>query len=482
MKAKREIISAVSLAGLVMFLIILSMRLWKYDLNVPFYYVSDEAQKGYEMVQRVCSAAPDELFSTAVDYGISDVSDIPMYFFSPLYILEIKIVYSIVKSIGMALNLVFLINIYLTAFVSYAVMRKLKLSNFTSILASAVFALSSFVFVQETYYNGMSMCCFVPLALLMCVWVMEDETFFDVGSGFIRNKRTIASLIFMVLIAATGSGYYLLFTCIMLFIAGVSVLIKTKKIKAVIAPLALSFEAVVLWVLYTIPLLTGSADVAYIDGNAIEQSEVLGLKLFQFFVPNGSAHINMLADYIQKYAEKTIYLNENAGAYLGPVGIVGFVILVLTMLTAMNQKSRLWISENGGERMRLYCELLLGLMLFGETGGFGTMAVLFTGIRLVAFNRVCIFIAFICIIAAAMLLDLILKKLSDVFSEKKVLNRLIRFAFAMCTFGFVCLSVLTQMPDRNINYMERSAAKYELESGVVNNTTWTELGKQVNGL
>lgn len=461
MKVKSEVISVISLAGLVAVLIILSMRLWNYDLAVPFYYSYSGADKGFHMAETVCTSGLGDILSASYAEGAASISDIPMYFFSPLYIIELKFMYAIFGKIGMALNLVFFLNIYLTALVSYTVMRKLQLSCFTCVLASAVFAMSSFGFVQETYYNGMSLYCFVPLAVLMCLWILEDEEFFRFGKDFFKNKRTVAAMIFMMLIAVTGSGYYLLFTGVILLVAGVSAWFKTGRIKAMAASLVLVLEAVVLQVIYLIPYLAGSG-VSYVNNNVIEQSEILGLKLFQFFIPAGSLGIKSISDYMEEYAATSLYVNENTGSYLGLVGLVGFVILILALLLALNPQHKSEHGKNSYMRVRFYAELTLGLILLGETGGFGTMLVLLTGTRLVAYNRVSIFIVFISIVVAAMLLDWLLEKVAGIFKKKAVLNRLVRIGFCVGVVGFACLSVLTQVPEMFLVHADQSTIEYHM--------------------
>lgn len=410
---KKEVIGAVCLVGFFTVLLIVSIRMWRLDMSIPFFYGFEGSKEGFNIVSSICDGS---MGTVPVEY-------------SPLYVWELRILYAVTGSVGYALNWSFLMNLCITAAVTYVVLKKLKISVFASIMAAVSFALLSYGFVQESYYSGMSMCCFIPLGVWLCIWIFEEQQPFS-------GKNIIIPLIFVALIGLTGGGYYLFFTCIMILTAGVSALLKTKRMNALWSGLALTGEAVIIQIILSI-------GHPYIQGD-IEKSEVLGLKIFQFFVPTNSLKIGMFEEYMQDYNTKSIYINENAGSYLGIIGIIGFVMLVLTLLVSMNNK-------NTSERVRLYSEVMLVLIFVGEIGGIGTLLVVLTGTRLVAFNRVSVFIACLCIFAAAFLIDSIMSKIS---------KKLALVVFTLAVTGLTAVSVMSQVPQSFYTYTEKSAVEY----------------------
>lgn len=401
-----------------MVLLIVSTRIWRLDMNIPFFYGFEEAQEGYGIVKGICEGSIDVI---PIEY-------------SPLYVWELQLIYAITGGVGIALNISLFINMYITLLITYAVCRRLKSSIIASIVAAVCLAMSSYPVVQEFYYNGMSQIMFVPLSIWLCVWIFEADNQLSI--------KIIPPMIFIGLISITGGGYYLFFTCVIMVVAGVSALLKTRKFKSLFASGILVAEAIILEIILNI-------GHTYIRGD-IEQSEVLGLKLFQFFVPTNSIKVNMIQYYIEDYNDKSMYINENIGSYLGIVGIIGFIILIVMVLASFSNTA----ADN---RLVMYSELVVALIFVGEMGGLGTLMVLVTGMRLVAFNRVSIFIMGICVFAVAYVVDLLIAKIN-----RKWLTAIV----AVVLIGITAVSAMSQFPQMFYYYTELSAQ----ESGIATPT------------
>lgn len=404
-------------------LLIISMRIWRIDMNIPFFYGFEGAKEGLAIVSGICEG---------------NIDTIPIEY-SPLYVWELKLLYAITGGVGITLNMSLLINVYITLIITYSVSRRLKNSIVASGIAALCFSLSAYPFVQEFYYNGMNQIMFVPLAILLSVWIFEEENPLNV-------KKIIAPVIFIGLIGITGGGYYLFFTCIIIVVAGLSVLLKSRKYKNLISAAILVAESVVLEIILNI-------GHSFVRGD-IEQSEVLGLKLFQFFVPTNSVKVGMLQGYMDDYNGKSLYINENMGSYLGIVGIIGFVTLVVIVLISINDTKT-------DSRLVMYSEIMVALIFIGEMGGIGTLLVLLTGMRLVAFNRVSIFIMAICVFAAAYIVDWILMRLK---------NKWLKAVAGIAFVGVAMVSVMTQFPQLFYHYTELSAQEYGIETPTVQET------------
>ena len=128
-----------------------------------------------------------------------------------------------------------------------------------------------------------------------------------------------------------------------------------------------------------------------------------GLKLIMLFMPRNAHGIGIIQKAIDMYDSNTTYLNENVTEYLGIVAIIGFFILMFTLF--MNRDSAL------KKRLGALSEINIMLVLLGTTSGLGTMIAFLITDKIRGYNRISIFIEYVCILAVAMLMGAIVDKL-----------------------------------------------------------------------
>src|SRR5205823_1637784 len=90
-----------------------------------------------------------------------------------------------------------------------------------------------------------------------------------------------------------------------------------------------------------------------------------------------------------------IHVNENRDSVLGLVGVTGFVILLARLLMARSSMSLL-----GG-----LAALNVAALVLGASGGLGGLFNFLVFPQIRCYNRVCVFIAFWCLLAVGLLLD-----------------------------------------------------------------------------
>ena len=142
---------------------------------------------------------------------------------------------------------------------------------------------------------------------------------------------------------------------------------------------------------------------------SIAQEQIFGLKLMQFFVPINAHGIPNLHRLIDNYNRNSFFVNENIGTYSGIIGALGFVFLIIFLF--IKKESPLF------KRLSLLAEMNIIMAFFGITGGIGTMFTLYITNVMTGFNKISIFIAFVCILAIAFIVnEFYQKKKSKIFA------------------------------------------------------------------
>jgi phosphoglycerol transferase len=127
--------------------------------------------------------------------------------------------------------------------------------------------------------------------------------------------------------------------------------------------------------------------------------ELYGLKVADLVLPIEGHRLSPLARVAQRYRSTTPIPGEPAGA-LGIVGTVGFLALLGGFLVAALQARR----RRLGLFMYLGATLTLCLLI-ADTGGFATLISYLVSPQIRAWNRIGIFIAFVCLAGVGLLVE-----------------------------------------------------------------------------
>ena len=213
----------------------------------------------------------------------------------------------------------------ISALLSFFVFRNLKISKFMSIFGSLAFSFIPFIFIRNVSHYVLSVIYFIPLSILLCIWLYENDDLLTPTKNlkdFIRNKKNIMAIIFIILISNNGMAYYPFFTCFLIIITCISKLLKTKNIKAVI-PFVISIVLICfLLAVNLIPLIIYKSRHVFISNihRWFFEAEIAGLKI---------SHLILNPKYFFKYYSQAMLVNENKSCYLGIVGVLGFIGLIL---------------------------------------------------------------------------------------------------------------------------------------------------------
>ena len=397
-KYKNEYISLAAITAAVTVLLVYVLQLWNMDINVPISYAGGDdfslLTNAKTMTEQAWNLTADRL-GTPYVASYYDFTSSVMHNFD---LLTLKIFAMITRDAGSAMNLEYFSVFYLCAFISYFVMHELKIRNVISVCGSVVFAFSSYILMRGTGHFVLTTCYFLPLSVLLCIWVYERDDVFVFNKDFFKNKRNWVAILSIILIANNGIVYYPFFTCYMLGVTAVSKLIKTGKLRYVgkafsmIAGICVFIGIALLPVLMHI--LTSGGNSSAIVRGGVQESEMYGLKLVQLFLPVNSHGITPIQNLISAYNDNSMFVNENITSYIGLMGTLGFIILIAFVF--VRKRSAFC------ERMAFLAELNLGLILLGTVGGFGAIVSLVITDKIRGYNRISILIGYVCILGCCL--------------------------------------------------------------------------------
>lgn len=327
------------------------------------------------------------------------------------------------------MNLTFLSIFFIAGIISYFVMRNLKVNCWVNAFASSVFALSPYMLYRNIGHIVLTECYFIPLSILLCLWIYERDDVLVLDKKFFKRKINYVALLFTFLIANNGIAYYPFFTCFILMVTAVSKLIKTGKIKeglrGVVATLMVCFFVVLSILPGKIYTLVHGANSAAVDRAGFEQAELYGMKIAQLFMPvNGHG---IYDHYIDIYNDNAFLVTENSTAYLGIIGMIGFIILMLCLFSKKDTAL--------SKRLGYLSELNITMVLLGTIGGIGAMFAFFISPMLRGYNRISIFIEYACILAVALIVSSFVEKLKMRIKKKEKS----RITFNIVLYGMVTL-------------------------------------------
>lgn len=346
-------------------------------------------------------------------------------------LLIMKIFAVITGSAAAAMNLTYLSIYFMAGIISYFVMRNIKINCWINALASSVFAVSPYMLYRNIGHIVLTECYFVPLSILICLWIYERDDVLVPDRNFFKRKINYVVLFFTFLIANNGIAYYPFFTCFIFLVTAISKLLKTGKIRqglrGVIATVMVCFFVVLSILPGKIYTLINGSNSAAIDRSGFEQAELYGLKIAQLFMPvNGHGLYDKYIDY---YNDAAFLVNENSTAYLGIIGMIGFIILGLWLFARRDGKDGIL-----SKRLGYLSELNIAMVLLGTIGGIGAMFAFFVSPLLRGYNRISIFIEYVAILAVALCMD----RLVEVINAKKVLKGILIY-IVYGVFGLACI-------------------------------------------
>ncbi len=431
------------------------LKLWNADLRVPMDYKGD-ALLNQSIVKSILDYG---WYGTNPRLGApfgQELYDFPVSNGNNLHALLIAGLGLFSSDSALVTNVFFLLSFPLVTLTAYLVLRSLSLSAPVAIGCAVLFALAPFHFGRGEGQLFLSAYYTVPLAVYLVLAVFADRPLVRrrAGRSTLRylSARTLATV---AICAALGSSsiYYAAFTATLLVASGLLVSLAGRSIRPLARPAALAASIGLILTLNLSPSLVyrlrHGVDAA-VATRGPGDTELFGLKVADLLLPIEAHRLSPLAHLTERYRSTTPIPGEPAGA-LGIVGTVGFVALLAGFLVAGLQVTRRPLG------LFMYLGAILTLcLLIAETGGFATLISYLVSSQIRAWNRIAIFVAFVCLAGVGLMLERLRARL-----------RWSSAAFAPLVAGIVALGVLDQTSRATVPPYRELATTYRSDGAFV---------------
>ena len=418
--------SAAPILSLLIFAIL--FQIWKIDLNLPIFdYSKDALFSAFE----VKSVIDNRWFLTN-DYigfpqslGKFNHYDFPLQADSINFLIA-KFFALFSSDPFLVTNCFFLSGFVLNSALSFAVLRSFKISVFSAIIVSVLYAFTPYHFSRNVMHIFLGNYMVIPLITMLGLWIMMDQI--QVISRnkkhqlcFALNRSFFIAAACCCFIATTGIYYALYATLIFIFAWFLRNLKKDSFVGNISSPIALC--GVIIFVLFLLYLPSFSywfqhGGNASVGNRSPIESEYYGLKIINLFLPIANHYIDYLQNMRFLFDELTSQNDESGSESLGILASTGFLFLILWLFAqsqagekSVFQKTikKYSLSENDQNLISNLAGLNLLSVLFATIGGFVMfIAIPFPLIR--SHARFSIFIAFFSLFIIAIIFDKTVKK------------------------------------------------------------------------
>lgn len=342
-------------------------------------------------------------------------------------------------------NLLYLLLFGLCGASAAFAMRQMGVIRPLALGGGITFGLLPYLFSRGITHIQLTACEFIPIGILLCVWLYRDERFFRFERNAWRYVRNWAGVVFLVLIAQNGLTYYPFFCCFFFLLTALIASLERGDPKILLRAAGMCGVVVLSLAAALTPWIYAALTGNLVESSVIrapEAAEVYGLKLIQLLLPQNGYGIPFLQNLIERYQITAPLVNENQTAYMGLAASVGLVLLAM-ILFGKKEKDPV---------LRLLSKLMLGAFLLGTIGGIGSIISYVITDMLRAYNRISPFIAFLCITALCLMLSRLPWKTM----------RLRKPAAVLCA-GLMCAGVFLQLPEAS-TYESREALRVQYNS------------------
>jgi phosphoglycerol transferase len=367
-------------------------RVWAFDVvNTPLSYVQDGlgTLAGEKMIIEegglgtVCSRLGAPYGQNSNDFATSTI----------LPILLMKLGAFFTENWIWGLNLSYFMGYFITAWVTYYILGKFKISWIYAVVLSVLYTFLPYHMLRGTEHFALAFYGLVPVAVYYVVEFMGREC-----DEWHKKRKYMVFCIWMLLVGLNGI-YYSFFSCFLFCVAILYNLVQ-KNGKINIFRCLLGILSIVAGV-----LIASIPNFIYIFQNGRNEETVYrfsseiavyALRIAQLILPITEHRIPILAKIKDKY-NASFTVNENDSASLGIIFTLGFIVLCIILI--MDYKK-----DKKNQILKKLAVLNICMVLYASVGGgVEIQAIIFKLIR--CSNRISVFIAFVCCIAFGYALD-----------------------------------------------------------------------------
>jgi hypothetical protein len=382
------------------------LRLWQADLHVPLdYYRGGDTLSHAALVKSVVETGWFLHNPRVGAPGSLSMEDYPLADNLPFLIVKILSIFS--SDWAVVINLYFILTFPLTALTALFAMRHAGVSYLSASAFSILYACLPFHFLRGQAHLLLASYYVVPLAALAALQVARGKRLFTAP---VRQEHGLArfgvvgsagaiTLATAVLVGA-GAAYFALFSIFLMVVAGAAASARNGSWRSAVPAIVL------VGVMFASLLLNLAPSIIYrlqhgpnpaVAARSFVDAEAYSLRITQLVLPISGHRLPLFARMRARYnASMGASVNENDTSALGLVGTCGFCILLGALLFA---------SPVGDNCLRPLSILNVSAVLLATTSGFGTLVAMEISPQIRAYCRICVFVAFFALLAAAIAAD-----------------------------------------------------------------------------
>lgn len=394
--------AAVTLLSLVVAYVVLDLRHMTW--TVPMYYGIGGDVFGICSLVKTMSetgwflSAPE----LAAPFG-AHLDDFPMP--NLLHLLALRVLLQVSSNYAAAINAYYIALFPLTACTALYALRRLGISTVTAIALALLFSCLPARFERGEAHLYYAAYFLAPLIGLIAIWVIREHDLFDAAKRRPTRDGWLAAAV--ALLVSWDNPYFVLFAAVLFAAGAVFAFIGSRRWSAPAAALGL------IAIMGAGLLVAFSPSIAYkqLHGPNTaavvrypEASELYALTFIQLVAPIENHRIASWAHDRAYYDARMVQLvNENTAASLGLVASCGFVgLLVAFIVLRRRRDGALWPDLS---------RLTLIAFLLSTVGGVGALFTFYVVAEFRAYNRISPIIAFFALVAVALALETVRRKL-----------------------------------------------------------------------
>lgn len=391
--------------------ILIILRIWcgnEFDIFHPMSFLGgDETSYMAEVKMMLDEGTWLKSNYLGAPYGTDRSTNLSYYLFNDVHLLSFIWV-KIFKNVALAVNLTFFTLIFLNGFSMYFLLRIRKIGVFASCAGSVLYAFEPYVLMRNTGHIMLSATYTIPIAFLICLWIMEDREFLSVKK--VCNKYNIIVVLFAFLIANSGIGYYMFFSCLLILTAGLMASFSDKNLNGLwksVKTILTIFVAFCISISgFWVNILRNKDEISTAV-RSMGDIEIYSLKISRLFIPPYATGIQKLDDIFSAYGSVAVCQTETT-EFLGLVGIAGILIMMYYFL-----------SDNKDREIQTATKLTIVTLIYGTIGGLCVFVFLFVTNLARCTNRMSVYIFCMSIFCAIKVCENIKRKLCD--NKKKII-------------------------------------------------------------
>jgi phosphoglycerol transferase len=448
------------------------LNLWSVDWRVPFYYSGDALAVASHFKTIIETGWFTHQPDLGAPYG-QFYSDYPQA--DNLHFIAADVLRLFTSDFGVAMNVYFVIGFPLAAITALWFLRLVGVGTPLAVALGVVYSLAPYHFIKGEGHLFLAAYFVVPLAVGLIylvatgrpLWALRPRQRAD-GTRERRWLRPVtgrnAATVGTVALLGTASSYYSVFVALVLAVAGLSALWRSRAWRRFFGAAAAGL------LIAGVMLVNLTPSILYRLANGVNEAvlvrsppeaELYSFKLSSLLLPVPGHRFGPFATLRQLY--DTYYPLPSEEPALGLIAAAGFVALVVVAVHFLLSAGRTgWRGPGESTRtLAVLAGLALVAFLFGTVGGLSTL-LSFVDFPIRSWNRIAILIALLALAAVGLLLDGLVRRVAGRMrgTTRTGSPRLTAFAVPLAVL-LVLLAVWDQIPPIDAEARAATVAAYD---------------------